>query len=72
MLDKVGSERKFGLLSCDHAFCLGCIRNWRNNTTGGVDIDAVRAIMMLLVIIHVDMDFIRFILNTGPENVSSL
>jgi hypothetical protein len=40
VLDKVGSERKFGLLSCDHAFCLGCIRNWRNNTTGGVDIDA--------------------------------
>nr|BAC77412.1 makorin ring-zinc-finger protein [Pisum sativum]BAC81564.1 makorin RING finger protein [Pisum sativum] len=26
------SERKFGLLpECDHAFCLSCIRNWRNS-----------------------------------------
>lgn len=72
MLDKVGGERKFGLLSCDHAFCLGCIRNWRNSTSGGVDIDAVRAIMMLFIIIDYGIDLIRFILNTGLENVSSL
>lgn len=23
--------RKFGLLDCEHAFCLGCIRGWRSN-----------------------------------------
>ncbi|EIE26681.1 hypothetical protein COCSUDRAFT_12361, partial [Coccomyxa subellipsoidea C-169] len=32
------SERKFGLLSCDHAFCLGCIRSWRNNVESGADV----------------------------------
>lgn len=27
------SECKFGMLpECDHAFCLSCIRNWRNST----------------------------------------
>ncbi len=28
--------RKFGLLACEHAFCLGCIRGWRgtNDTAG--------------------------------------
>lgn len=26
--------------SCDHAFCLGCIRNWRSNTGGGADVDS--------------------------------
>lgn len=25
------SQRRFGLMFCDHAFCLGCIRNWRSN-----------------------------------------
>jgi E3 ubiquitin-protein ligase makorin len=40
------AERKFGLLSeCDHAFCIGCIRNWRNNSpTSGMDVNsALRA-----------------------------
>ncbi|GIL77655.1 hypothetical protein Vretifemale_7147 [Volvox reticuliferus] len=23
------AERRFGLMSCDHAFCLACIRSWR-------------------------------------------
>ncbi|EFN60083.1 hypothetical protein CHLNCDRAFT_18295 [Chlorella variabilis] len=33
-------ERKFGLLTgCDHPFCLRCIRSWRQNTDGSVDID---------------------------------
>lgn len=40
VLEKVGGDRKFGLLSCDHAFCLTCIRNWRNNIGGGADIDS--------------------------------
>ncbi len=37
------SERKFGLLSCDHAFCLGCIRSWRNNVESGADVSTVCA-----------------------------
>ncbi|XP_061342992.1 E3 ubiquitin-protein ligase makorin-like [Gastrolobium bilobum] len=35
------SECKFGLLpECDHAFCLSCIRNWRNSApTAGMDVN---------------------------------
>lgn len=35
------SECKFGLLpECDHAFCLSCIRNWRNSASAsGMDIN---------------------------------
>ncbi len=36
----IENNRKFGLLSCDHAFCLRCIRNWRSNTSGGADVDS--------------------------------
>jgi len=36
------SERKFGLLDCDHAFCLGCIRSWRANTDSGADLSTVQ------------------------------
>eukprot|EP00891_Asterochloris_glomerata_P002939 jgi/Astpho2/2939/e_gw1.00050.135.1_t len=36
-------ERRFGLLACEHPFCLACIRGWRSHTDGGADIDnAVR------------------------------
>jgi hypothetical protein len=34
------SQRRFGLMSCEHAFCLGCIRNWR--ATGEVEVKTVR------------------------------
>lgn len=34
------AERRFGLLACHHAFCLGCIRNWRSQNTSGMDVDA--------------------------------
>ena len=34
------AERKFGLLECEHAFCLGCIRGWRQNFAGGVDVES--------------------------------
>ena len=34
------AERKFGLLACDHAFCLPCIRNWRQHVTGGADVES--------------------------------
>ena len=43
VLDKAApAERKFGLLDCDHAFCLGCIRGWRAHTDGGADMASVR------------------------------
>ena len=35
-------ERKFGLLTgCDHPFCLRCIREWRQKTDAGADLDTV-------------------------------
>lgn len=36
------SERKFGLLDCNHAFCLSCIRDWRSRTESGADVETVR------------------------------
>jgi len=30
-------DRRFGLLSCDHPFCLKCIRGWRATSTADVD-----------------------------------
>ena len=35
------SARKFGLLDCAHAFCLGCIRDWRSRTESGADVETV-------------------------------
>ena len=35
------SERRFGLLSCDHPFCLACVRGWRSHMDGGADVDSV-------------------------------
>ena len=35
------SERRFGLLSCDHPFCLACVRGWRSHVDGGADVDSV-------------------------------
>ena len=35
------SERRFGLMSCDHPFCLACVRGWRANIDSGADIDTV-------------------------------
>ncbi|KAJ0247664.1 hypothetical protein HA466_0160960 [Hirschfeldia incana] len=36
------AERKFGLLTeCDHAFCIGCIRNWRSSSPStGMDVNS--------------------------------
>jgi hypothetical protein len=31
------ADRKFGLLGCDHCFCLPCIRGWRNNSFADVE-----------------------------------
>ncbi len=43
VLDKPSAaERKFGLLSCEHPFCLGCIRGWRSHHESGADTDTVR------------------------------
>lgn len=35
----IPSERRFGLLSCEHPFCLSCIRNWRQQYSTGVDVE---------------------------------
>ena len=35
------ADRRFGLLQCDHAFCIRCIREWR--AVGEAGISAVRA-----------------------------
>jgi E3 ubiquitin-protein ligase makorin len=32
--------QKFGLLACEHAFCLGCIRGWRAAVAGGADLES--------------------------------
>lgn len=40
VLEKTGGDRKFGLLSCEHAFCLSCIRSWRSNLGGGADVNS--------------------------------
>lgn len=38
-------SRKFGLLACDHSFCLGCIKAWRAKSDGVVDVDTVSRLM---------------------------
>lgn len=37
LLKEQPSGRCFGLLDCDHCFCLTCIRNWRDNSDADVD-----------------------------------
>ena len=32
---------QFGLMACEHPFCLGCIRNWRQKVDGPADVDSV-------------------------------
>ncbi len=41
--------RKFGLLACEHAFCLGCIKAWRSKTDGVVDLETVRLLSVLRI-----------------------
>ena len=38
-MSKPPEQRKFGLMGCDHCFCLGCIRSWRSQS--GADLDTV-------------------------------
>ena len=43
VLEKTNAaDRQFGLLECEHAFCLACIRGWRSHLSGGADLDSVR------------------------------
>lgn len=51
VLEKVGGDHKFGLLNCEHPFCLSCIRNWRSNVMGGADVDSVRVFCSLVRLI---------------------
>jgi len=41
VLEKVNGDRKFGLLECEHSFCLSCIRSWRQNLASGADVESV-------------------------------
>lgn len=38
--DKPVPQQKFGLLSCQHCFCLGCLRGWRAQRDGNI-VDSV-------------------------------
>uniref|UniRef100_A0A7S3V1L3 RING-type E3 ubiquitin transferase n=1 Tax=Aplanochytrium stocchinoi TaxID=215587 RepID=A0A7S3V1L3_9STRA len=39
--EKKDGDRRFGILqSCDHAFCLACIRNWRGQDVNDVQLDS--------------------------------
>ena len=40
VMDKAPEQRRFGLMGCDHCFCLGCIRSWRSQSSA--DLDTVR------------------------------
>lgn len=42
------SQRRFGLMACEHAFCLNCIRNWR--ATGEVDAKTVSGLLSSVVL----------------------
>lgn len=35
------NDRRFGLMQCEHVFCITCIRNWRANDDGSADIETV-------------------------------
>lgn len=37
------SARKFGLLACEHAFCLACIRSWRGTGDSAPTTDTVQS-----------------------------
>ncbi len=41
VMEKPFSERRFGLLACEHAFCLRCVRDWRSQLDGEADLDSV-------------------------------
>jgi len=41
LVKKEMSSRRFGLLTCSHAFCLGCIRNWRAASESEADVVTV-------------------------------
>ena len=51
VMDKAAfSERRFGLLDCEHIFCLGCVRSWRCQVDGDADVDTVSILYSFLVI----------------------
>jgi E3 ubiquitin-protein ligase makorin len=41
------SERKFGLLSCEHPFCLPCIRDWRRQVASAAVLDTVSTLYIV-------------------------
>lgn len=51
------SQRRFGLLECEHAFCLECIRSWRSNTEGEADVSTVNCRPLIYVRILIPLGF---------------
>ncbi|RUS28087.1 hypothetical protein BC938DRAFT_482342 [Jimgerdemannia flammicorona] len=51
-MEKVMQKRdaKFGLLNCEHAFCLQCIRQWRSNNT--LDNQVIRSCPICRTVSH--------------------
>ena len=38
---KMAAHRKFGLLNCEHCFCLDCVRSWRAMKDSSTEHDSV-------------------------------
>lgn len=57
-LERVTSKAdpRFGLLNCEHAFCLSCIRLWRNpngsHQSAGLDLTAIRSCPLCRIVTY--------------------
>jgi len=59
-------DARFGLLECEHSFCLECIRNWRASTTSSADSTSVhRSCPLCRVMSYVVVPSLRYLPN-GP------
>ncbi|EPZ30939.1 hypothetical protein ROZALSC1DRAFT_30143 [Rozella allomycis CSF55] len=52
--EKVMSKKdsRFGLLNCNHAFCLGCIRTWRSKISFDSNMEAMRSCPICRQVTH--------------------
>jgi hypothetical protein len=74
-LDKVLSkpDPRFGLLNCEHPFCLACIRQWRASSTnnGNVDPSTVRSCPLCRVVTYFIVPSSQFI-RDGEEKARQI